>query len=183
MRNLPNIVTISRILGSAAIPFLIMLDTPLFRIIALVLFILAALTDWLDGFLARQLKAVSSLGRMLDPIADKILVTLTLIALSSADDWGWLMFIPTVFILMREVFISGLREYMSYYHFTIHVTLLAKFKTTVQLIALGFAIASPITPAVWQIQMITIMLMWIAASMTVITGWDYFKKALAHDPT
>ena len=183
MQNLPNVMTISRILGSAAVPFLIMLDTPIFRLLALAIFIVAALTDWLDGYLARQLNAVSTLGRMLDPIADKILVAVTLLALANVDQWGWIMFIPAILILMREVFISGLREFMSAQEFVIHVTTLAKFKTTFQLIALGFAIATPITPELWQIETITSVLMWIAATMTVITGWDYFKKALAHDPS
>ena len=183
MQNLPNVMTISRILGSAAVPFLIMLDKPIFRLLALAIFIAAALTDWLDGYLARQLNAVSTLGRMLDPIADKILVAVTLLALANVDHWGWIMFIPAILILMREVFISGLREFMSAQEFVIHVTTLAKFKTTFQLIALGFAIAAPITPELWQIETITSVLMWIAATMTVITGWDYFKKAIAHDPS
>ena len=183
MQNLPNVMTISRILGSATVPFLIMLDTPIFRLLALAIFITAALTDWLDGYLARQLNAVSTLGRMLDPIADKILVAVTLLSLANVDQWGWVMFIPAILILMREVFISGLREFMSAQEFVFHVTTLAKFKTTFQLIALGFAIATPITPEPWQIEIITSVLMWIAATMTVITGWDYFKKALAHDPS
>ena len=181
MRNLPNIMTITRIIGSAAVPFFIMMDTPSFRCIAVIVFILSAATDWLDGYLARQLNAASSLGRMLDPIADKLLVAVTLLALASVDNWGWVMFIPSVLILMREVFISGLREFMSGHNLIIHVTQLAKFKTTFQLVALGFAIASPITPPEWKIDMITIALIWIASGITVITGWNYFKKALAHD--
>ena len=174
-------MTIARILGSAAVPFLIMADTPLIRLIAVVIFALAAITDWLDGYLARQLNAVSSLGRMLDPIADKLLVAVTLLALASTDDWGWLMFIPAASILIREVFISGLREFMSSFNFVIHVTMMAKFKTTFQLFALGFAIAAPLTPPNWYIETFTIILIWTAALMTVITGWDYFRKALAHD--
>lgn len=174
-------MTVTRIIGSSTVPFLIMAETPALRLIAIVVFIIAAVTDWLDGYLARQLNAVSSLGRMLDPIADKLLVAVTLLALATVDQWGWLMFIPSILILMREVFISGLREFMSGHDFVIHVTRMAKYKTTFQLIALGFAIASPLTPADWQINAITIALLWIAAGMTVITGWDYFKKALSHD--
>ena len=180
MRNLPNIMTISRIFGSLAVPFLIVIDTPTFRSIAIAIFIISALTDWLDGYLARQLNAVTTLGRMLDPIADKLLVSVTLLALAVVDGWGWLMFIPAVLILIREVFISGLREFMSTQSFVIHVTTLAKFKTTFQLIALGFAIAEPLTPIEWKIQTVTLILLWIASLMTVITGWDYFKKAMVH---
>ena len=116
---------------------------------------------------------------MLDPIADK-LVSVTLLALATVDGWGWLMFIPAVLILIREVFISGLREFMSTQSFVIHVTTLAKFKTTFQLIALGFAIAEPLTPIEWKIQTVSLILLWIASLMTVITGWDYFKKAMLH---
>lgn len=181
MHSLPNIMTIARIMGSIAVPFLIMAETNTLRLIAVIIFAMAAATDWLDGYLARQLDATSSFGRMLDPIADKVLVAVTLLALANVDHWGWMMFIPAILILMREVFVSGLREFMSGRNLVIHVTALAKFKTTAQLIALGFAIASPITPAEWRIDSITIALFWIASGMTLITGWDYFKKALAHD--
>jgi cardiolipin synthase len=176
-------MTISRIIGSIAVPFLIMVDTPQLRLLAFILFTIAAFTDWLDGYLARQLNASTSLGRMLDPIADKLLVAGTLLALASIDNWSWLMFIPAVLILTREVFVSGLREYMSGFNMTIHVTLMAKYKTTFQLIALGFAIVAPTTPVNWQIPLITTIMIWIAAVMTVITGWDYLRKTLAHDRT
>jgi CDP-diacylglycerol--glycerol-3-phosphate 3-phosphatidyltransferase len=181
MRSLPNIMTISRIIGSLTVPFLIVVNTPKMRLLAFILFVMAAFTDWLDGYLARQLNASTSLGRMLDPVADKLLVAGILLALASTDNWGWIMFIPAVLILIREVFVSGLREYMSGLNLTIHVTAMAKYKTTFQLIALGSAIITPITPAFWQITTVTTILIWVAAVMTVMTGWDYLRKALAHD--
>lgn len=180
MRNLPNIMTILRIIASTAVPFLISFDGDGFRYLAMALFIIAAATDWLDGYLARQLNAVSSLGRMLDPIADKLLVAGSLLALASFEGWDLLMFTPALFILLREVFISGLREFMANANLVIHVTFLAKIKTTFQLIAIGFAMAIPLTPTHWRIADLAFVLIWIAAVLTVITGWDYFKKAMAH---
>jgi len=183
IRQLPNSITIFRITSSAGIPLLIASGSDDLRYAALALFAVAAMTDWLDGMLARQFDAVSNLGRMLDPIADKLLVAGCLLALPIADDWGWMMFLPALMILFREVFISGLREFMAGKNLVIHVTALAKIKTTIQLIALGFAIAAPLTPQGWHIAGITHLLIWLAAILTVITGWDYFRKAINHDVT
>ncbi|MCE2517296.1 MAG: CDP-diacylglycerol--glycerol-3-phosphate 3-phosphatidyltransferase [Alphaproteobacteria bacterium] len=181
MRHLPNVMTVLRIIASTAVPFLIMSDLPGLRYLAVGLFAAAALTDWLDGYLARRMNAVSNLGRMLDPVADKLLVAGSLLALAAFENWGWLMFIPALMILLREVFISGLREFMSAYNLVIHVTFLAKIKTPIQLIAIGFVMSTPLTPLSWRIADIALALMWLAAILTAITGWDYLKKALAHD--
>ena len=181
INSLPNIITIIRMMASLAVPIMIMSSDAELRLAAVIIFASAALTDWLDGYLARQLNAVSTLGRMLDPVADKLLVAGSILALAAADDWGMLLFIPALAILLREVFISGLREFMASENFVIPVTLLAKFKTTFQLIGIGFAMATPLTPPSWQIETITIILLWIAAIMTVITGWDYLSKAIKHD--
>jgi len=181
IRQLPNTITIFRITSSAAIPLFIASGDADLRFAGLILFAVAAMTDWLDGMLARQFDAVSNLGRMLDPIADKMLVAGCILALPVSDTWGWLMFLPALIILFREVFISGLREFMAGQQVVIHVTSLAKIKTTLQLVAIGFAIASPLTPAGWQIATITLFLMWAAAILTAITGWDYFRKALYDD--
>lgn len=183
INSLPNIITIIRMMASLAVPIMIMSNDAELRLAAVIIFASAALTDWLDGYLARQLNAVSTLGRMLDPVADKLLVAGSILALAAADDWGMLLFIPALAILLREVFISGLREFMASENFVIHVTLLAKFKTTFQLIGIGFAMATPLTPPSWQIETITITLIWIAGVMTVITGWDYLSKAIKHDST
>ena len=181
INRLPNIVTIIRMLTSVAVPVMIMADDPEWRLAAVIIFATAALTDWLDGYLARQLNAVSTLGRMLDPVADKLLVAGSILALASSDHWGMVLFLPALAILLREVFISGLREFMAGENFVIHVTLLAKFKTTFQMIGIGFAMATPLTPPSWGIDTITIVLFWIAGVMTVITGWDYLSKAMSHD--
>jgi len=181
MNSLPNIVTILRVLASLAVPVMIMAGQTELRLAAVLLFAAAALTDWLDGYLARHLNAVSTLGRMLDPVADKLLVAGSILALAAVDQWGLAMFLPALAILLREVFISGLREFMANRQFVIHVTMLAKFKTTVQLISIGFAMSAPLTPASWHIAWIALILFWIAGLMTIITGWDYLSKALAHD--
>ena len=181
INSLPNIITIIRMMASVAVPIMIMTNDTELRLVAVVIFASAALTDWLERYLARQLNAVSTLGRMLDPVADKLLVAGAILALAAADDWGMLLFIPALAILLREVFISGLREFMASENFVIHVTLLAKFKTTFQLIGIGFGMAMPLTPPSWQIETITIILIWIAGVMTIITGWDYLSKAIKHD--
>ncbi len=178
---IPNLMTLTRIIASLTVPFLIISDHPSLRLVATLLFAFAAITDWLDGYLARQLNAVSILGRMLDPVADKLLVIGTLMALAVHHDWGVFMYTPALLILLREVTVSGLREFIANYNLTIHVTFLAKIKTTTQLIAIGFVMSTPLTPAFWHIEEISIVLMWTACLLTVITGFDYLKKALSHD--
>ena len=179
MRSLPNIITFLRIIASVVVPILIMVDTPLFRLIAAVVFVLAALTDWLDGYLARQLNVISALGRTLDPIADKLLVATTLLALASVDNWGWEMFIPAVFILITGTLSSGFREFTSGTKSVIRAKFLAKTKTAFQLIGLGLAIIAPTTPAFfdWHIENISIAFIWVAALLSLVTSWNYYKQA------
>lgn len=174
-------MTILRVLASIAVPIMIMSGDPELRFFAVLLFAIAALTDWLDGYLARQLNAISTFGRMLDPVADKLLVAGSILALAATDSWDMLMFLPALAIIMREVFISGLREFMANENYVIHVTMLAKFKTTFQLIGIGFAMAAPIAPIDWQISTLALILIWIAGIMTLLTGWDYLSKALQYD--
>ena len=178
MRHLPNILTIFRVLASLLVPLLLFFGGDSWRLTAMVIFTAASISDWLDGMIARQLNAISTLGRMLDPIADKLLIAGCLIALIALDNWSWVLFVPALMILLREVFVSGLREFMAG-RLVLHVTLLAKFKTTAQLIALGLAIVTPLTPQGWMIGEATIAAFWIAAFLTVSTGWDYFSKAMA----
>ena len=179
MRHLPNILTIFRVLASLVVPLLLFFGEDNWRLTALVIFAAASISDWLDGMIARQLNAISTLGRMLDPIADKLLIAGCMIALIALDNWGWVLFVPALMILLREVFVSGLREFMAG-QLVLHVTMMAKFKTTAQLIALGLAIVTPLTPRDWMISESTIAAFWIAAFMTVWTGWDYFTKAMAY---
>lgn len=181
IRHLPNAITIFRTLASLAVPMLLFSDEPNLRLAALAIYLAAAASDWLDGMLARQLNAISTFGRMLDPIADKLLLAGCLLALTATDGWGWVLFLPALLIILREVFVSGLREFTAGYNLVLHVTWLAKFKTASQLIAVGFALALPLAPAGYGMAEATVVLFWLAAFLTVASGWDYFRKAMQHD--
>ena len=184
--SIPNILTVGRI---AAIPVVVgcvyvqsILDGPLWlRWVALAVFIGAAITDWLDGYYARIWDQQSAFGRMLDPIADKLLVASCLLMLAADNSiHGWTLWAAVV-ILCREILVSGLREYLAALRVSVPVTKLAKWKTTVQLVAIGFLIAGEagerLIPAT---TLIGILLLWISAIVTIYTGWDYFRAGIHH---
>ncbi|MFO1111475.1 MAG: CDP-diacylglycerol--glycerol-3-phosphate 3-phosphatidyltransferase [Bradyrhizobium sp.] len=184
--SIPNILTVGRI---AAIPVVVgcvyvqsILDGPLWlRWVALAVFIGAAITDWLDGYYARIWDQQSAFGRMLDPIADKLLVASCLLMLAADNSiHGWTLWAAVV-ILCREILVSGLREYLAALRVSVPVTNLAKWKTTVQLVAIGFLIAGEageqLIPAT---TLIGIVLLWISAIVTIYTGWDYFRAGIHH---
>jgi cardiolipin synthase (CMP-forming) len=183
---LPNMLTYGRIV---AIPIVVgcmfsqsILDGPLWlRWVALAFFIAAAISDFLDGYLARIWAQQSSLGRMLDPIADKLLVSSCLLMLAAEDTiHGWSLFAAIV-ILCREILVSGLREYLAELRVSVPVTRLAKWKTTLQLIAVGFLIAGDAGDAIVPVvTKIGIMLLWLSALLTIYTGWDYLQAGLHH---
>jgi cardiolipin synthase len=184
--SIPNILTCARI---AAIPVVIgciyaqsIMDGPLWlRWVAVAVFIAAGITDYLDGYYARVWNQSSAFGRMLDPIADKLLVASCLLMLA-ADGiiHGWSLWAAIV-ILCREILVSGLREYLAALRVSVPVTKLAKWKTTIQLVAIGFLLAGEagdlVVPVVTQIGL---LLLWIAALLTVYTGWDYFRHGIHH---
>ena len=183
---LPNILTYGRI---AAIPVVIgcmfwqsILDGELWlRWVAVAFFVAAAISDFLDGYFARILEQQSSLGRMLDPIADKLLVASCLLMLAAEDTIrGWSL-IAAIIILCREVLVSGLREYLAELRVSVPVTRLAKWKTTLQLVAVGFLIAGDAGDAVFPaVTRIGIILLWLSALLTIYTGWDYLRAGLHH---
>ncbi len=183
--TLPNCLTISRIVAAPVVCLMVALGGPEVALWAFGLFCVAALTDFLDGWAARQFNQVSALGKMLDPIADKAMVMLVLAALASLQsESAWLFMIPMAVIILREVLIAGCREYLG--GTTLSTTRLAKYKTTVQLTALGVLIlaASSSLSADGNanggsvVYSIGIGLLWLAALLTAITGWDYLKKAV-----
>lgn len=179
--NLPNILTYGRILAVPLVAGLLMWDTNAARWIALALFVAAAITDFFDGYLARKWQQQSSLGRMLDPIADKVLVAVVLLVLAGSPIlYGGHMW-AAIIILSREVLVSGLREYLGELQVSVPVTKIAKWKTTVQLVAIGVLIAGPagdkIIPYLTEFG---IALLWIAAGLTLYTGYDYFRAGLRH---
>jgi len=183
---LPNLLTYARI---AAVPVVVGLmywqsifaGPLLLRWVALAIFISAGVTDILDGYFARSWGQQSSHGRMLDPIADKLLVASCLLMLAAEDTIrGWTL-LAAVVILCREILVSGLREYLAELRVGVPVTRLAKWKTLGQMVAIGFLIAGPagdrVIPAVTQIG---IVLLWLSALLTLYTGWDYMRAGLRY---
>jgi cardiolipin synthase len=183
---IPNLLTYARI---AAVPVVVgclywqsILNGGLWlRWVALAIFIAAGITDILDGYLARSLGQQSSFGRMLDPIADKLLVASCLLMLAADETIkGWSLWAAIV-ILCREILVSGLREYLAELRVSLPVTAVAKWKTGVQMVALGFLIAGPAGDAVLpQATQIGVALLWVAAILTFYTGWDYMKASYDH---
>jgi len=182
--SLPNILTYGRIL---TVPVVVACFTlpgyPTFtsRWVAFAFYALAAVTDFFDGYLARIWQQQSKLGRMLDPIADKLLVASCLLVLVADGSIEGLSVIAAVIILCREILVSGLREYLAELRVSVPVTWLAKWKTTVQLLALGFFITGPAGVPVypWTIETGYILL-WLSALLTLYTGWDYFRSGIGH---
>ena len=143
MKHLPNIITILRIFTSIAVPFMIIDGRLGVRGVAFWLFTFAAITDWLDGYLARRWNVLSGLGRMLDPIADKLLITGCLLSLVALDHNYLPILYPALAILFREIFVAGLREYLGIMGISLPVTGIAKIKTTLQFIAIGMVMLYP----------------------------------------
>lgn len=213
--TIPNILTALRLLAAPGLAVMFLyFSRPFADWAALMLFIAAAVTDWFDGHLARSWKQETKLGAMLDPIADKAMVIIALMVIvgySSMSPW---LVLPATFILFREVFVSGLREFLGDTAGTLKVTNLAKWKTTLQMIAIAVLFAQGVfehylgmsiygmdqalfndilagreedvlglrwkhTGMIWAGNT-GLILLWIAAALTLLTGWDYFRKAAPH---
>ncbi|MBD8063965.1 CDP-diacylglycerol--glycerol-3-phosphate 3-phosphatidyltransferase [Devosia sp. PTR5] len=173
----PNILTIIRIAAIVPIAWLVMEGDIGLRIVALVLYVLAAASDWVDGYLARAWNQYSDLGRMLDPIADKLLVGIMVAVLAwDGSLSGWDM-IPVIAILFREFFISGLREFLGNTAVVLPVSKLAKWKTTVQLIALAIVLLEGIIPG---LRLLSDIVLWLAGALTLWTGWNYLRASWPH---
>jgi len=182
-RQIPNMLTLMRLIAAPVVAIIITLSTqPLYALIALLIFAIASATDWLDGYLARKWESVSGFGRMLDPIADKLMVIIILAALMGTALASPLLAIPTIIIITREVMVSGLREFMAKQDFIVHVTLAAKMKTTIQLIAIGFLIGTFIFEQDTSYAALSygtgMIGIWIAALITAQTGIAYFTSAI-----
>jgi len=180
MLNIANILTLSRIAAIPVIVGLLFLDQPFWHWVSVTLFIIAGATDFFDGYLARRMAQVSALGRFLDPIADKLVVAATLMVLVAAKHIeGWSVLAALV-ILCREILVSGLREYLAELRVGVPVTLAAKWKTTTQMVAIGFLIVGQAGPSWLDFAMIGDILLWIAALLTLWTGYDYMRVGLNH---
>jgi cardiolipin synthase (CMP-forming) len=180
LSQFPNILTVGRIIVIAPLIACLWVGGETFRWIALGLYTLACLTDYFDGYVARAYNIQSTMGRLLDPIADKLLVGACLLMLAALDHIdGWTVFAALV-ILLREILVSGLREFLAELRVGMPVSKLAKWKTTVQLVSLGFLIIGTDSPDWIESQLIGEVLLWIAAALTLFTGWDYLRSSLRH---
>lgn len=213
--NLPNILTVLRLLAAPGVAVMFLyFQRPWADWFALTLFIGAAVTDWFDGYLARLWKQESKFGAMLDPIADKAMVVIAIMVITGYSGMNPWLILPAAAILFREVFVSGLREFLGSKAGLLKVTKLAKWKTTAQMVAIavlflgtgleyleGIALRG-MTPEQYAEAVsagladpirtcgnrdcaafatnVGLVLIWIAAILTMVTGWDYFRKSLPY---
>jgi CDP-diacylglycerol--glycerol-3-phosphate 3-phosphatidyltransferase/cardiolipin synthase len=182
LTNLPNVLTYGRILAVPALAAcFLLIKTDQGRWASFAIFAAACITDWLDGYLARAWQQQSALGRMLDPIADKLLVGTALLLLVYDNTIDTVTIWAAIIILCREILVSGLREFLAELNVRIHVTQLTKWKTTLQMLALGVLICGPaadkLAPGVLALGT---ALLWVAALLTLWTGYGYLKAAVRH---
>jgi cardiolipin synthase (CMP-forming) len=180
LNSLPNILTVSRILAIPAICAAFYLPGAWSAWIPLVLFAAAGVTDWFDGYLARKWGQMSDLGRFLDPVADKLLVAAVILMLIAFERIDRITCLAAVVIMCREVTVTGLREFLAELRVKVPVSRLAKWKTTVQLVALGILIVGDHGPEILPIRLIGEIGLWVAAVLTLYTGWDYLQTGLRH---
>ena len=189
--TLPNLLTYGRILAVPAIIATYYLQDDLGRWLSLAIFVAASVTDFFDGYLARMWKQQSSIGRMLDPIADKLLVATSLMLLVSDNTIGGWSLLAAIVILTREISVSGLREFLAELRVSVPVTRLAKWKTTLQMVAIGFLLAGSAGDNLFPnldilgsglgiVSYIGLLLLWISALVTLYTGYDYFRAGIRH---
>ena len=178
--NLSNFLTLIRIAVIPIIVFFIYLKNPYFGWVAFVLFCLASITDYFDGYIARLRNEVTNFGTFLDPIADKLLVAAVILILTSKgviSDWDT---VPALIILLREITVSGLREYLAGIKVSIPVSTIAKSKTLFQLSALALLILSESSIDVTPILYLGKIFLWVAAVLTLYTAYDYVKGSVNH---
>ena len=186
MLTVPNLLTLSRIFAVPILVFLLWRPTPIDYGITFVLYCIVGITDYFDGYLARAQGQISRLGQFLDPIADKIMVAAVLIMLISSrkanpvPEIEGLHIIAALIILLREIFVSGLREFLAPLNVSMPVSKLAKWKTTFQLVALGALILSGAFPAPAWVHTAGLTCLWAAAVLTLVTGYDYLRIGLKH---
>ncbi len=186
MLTLPNLLTLSRIVAVPLLVFLLWKPSPLDYAITFVLYCLVGITDYFDGYLARSQGTVSRLGQFLDPIADKIMVVAVIVMLISTRQASGepvihdYHIVPALVILLRELIVSGLREFLAGLQVSVPVSKLAKWKTTFQLVALGALILGGSVPDWRWVHDVGLASLWAAAMLTLVTGWDYLRVGLKH---
>ncbi|MEO5772785.1 MAG: CDP-diacylglycerol--glycerol-3-phosphate 3-phosphatidyltransferase [Sphingomicrobium sp.] len=186
MLSLPNLLTLSRIFAVPILVFLLWRPAPLDYAITFVLYCVVGITDYFDGYLARAQGKISRLGQFLDPIADKIMVAAVIVMLVSSRNHSGepiihsFHIIPALVILLREIIVSGLREFLAPLNVSMPVSALAKWKTTLQLVSLGALILGGSVPAQLWVHNVGLLSLWAAAVLTLITGYDYLRIGLRH---
>ncbi len=185
LTDLPNLLTLSRIAAIPVLVALVVAHGPWTDLFACLVFIAAGVTDYLDGHIARSRKQFSEIGRMLDPIADKLLVGASLMALAGLQRLPFWGLVPAIVILLREILVSGLREHLAGLRVSLPVTRLAKWKTGFQMGAIGVLLAGNSTAALLHLGFLPIGLigsamLWVAALLTLVTGWDYLATGFRH---
>jgi cardiolipin synthase len=187
MLTLPNLLTLSRIFAVPILVFLLWQPRPFDYAITFALYCVVGITDYFDGYLARAQGQISKLGQFLDPIADKIMVAAVIVMLMASrkangeppilQDFN---IIPALIILLREIIVSGLREYLAELRVGMPVSQLAKWKTTIQIVALGALILGGAMPNEPWVHLVGIACLWAAAGLTLFTGYDYLRIGLKH---
>ncbi|GBR47523.1 CDP-diacylglycerol--glycerol-3-phosphate 3-phosphatidyltransferase [Neokomagataea thailandica] len=185
LTDLPNVLTLLRIASIPALVALLMLNTTLGHCAALIVYTLACITDYLDGALARRWQQHSELGRMMDPIADKLLVGALLLALAGVNALPCYSLFAAIIILLREITVSGLREYVASQGGKLPSTRLAKWKTGIQMVSIGFLLAGNDTAVLLGLHsmnasMVGGVLLWLSIIPTVLSGYGYGKAAFTH---
>ena len=180
LTSLPNLLTVSRILAIPVVIGSFYVSGDYARWFACALFSAAALTDWLDGHMARRWQQQSEIGRFLDPIADKLLVSATLFMLTTFGRLSTEAVLPALVILCREILVSGLREYLAGLRVGMPVSRLAKWKTVIQMVAIGVLIVGDAGPGFLPVAAIGELLLWVAALLTLVTGYDYLQAGFRH---
>ena len=187
MLTLPNLLTLSRILAVPILVFLLWRPTPIDYAITFVLYCIVGITDYFDGYLARAQGRISRLGQFLDPIADKIMVVAVIVMLISTRQANVeepiihdFHIIPALVILLREIIVSGLREFLAPLNVSMPVSRLAKWKTTFQLVSLGALILGGAFPGEPWVHSTGLASLWAAAALTLVTGYDYLRIGLRH---
>jgi cardiolipin synthase len=180
LTSLPNLLTLSRILVIPVVVATFYLSGDSARWFCCALFSAAGLTDWLDGHFARRWEQQSELGRFLDPIADKLLVSATLFMLTAYGRLPTTALLPALVILCREILVSGLREYLAGLRVGVPVSRLAKWKTFIQMMAIGWLIVGDSGWHLLRVVAVGETLLWVAALLTIVTGYDYLRAGLSH---
>lgn len=181
MWTLPNLLTMSRIIVIPVLVASFFMDQPFGSHLAFVLFSLAGITDFFDGYLARATGSVSKIGVFLDPIADKLMVGAVIVMVVAVGWVSGVHVIAAVIIMCRELLVSGLREFLAGAQVSVPVSMLAKWKTTVQMVALGALVWAEGAPQVGLPALeIGIVALWVAAILTLYTGYDYLKAGIKH---